>query len=159
VTQMPFAEYDHMIKAIASDRADQSFWRGSFRGPAAEPRGVVEACRDVPETSSARRWKASAMLAQNRLRPDNRHCIENRRNEPVQPYTDGAIKRAEGGAPASGPTQHVQLLTKDDYLRLDGNSGAEQVEEHPLDQIEELEHSIFIVRFFQKGKPNVSSAS
>src|SRR3954454_17345659 len=96
--------------------------------------------------------KASAMPAQNRLRPNNRHCIENGRHEPVQPYKDEAIKHAEGRALGCAPTQHIQPLAKDDDLRLEGSSRPERVEQHPLDQIQELEHSIIIVDSHRRPK-------
>jgi hypothetical protein len=91
------------------------------------------------------------MPTDNRLWPNNSHCIENGR-QPVQPYEDETIAPCEGRALGCAPTQHVQLLAKDDYLRLEGNSRPEQVEEHPLDQVEELKHTVFIVRFGPSGQ-------
>src|SRR3954453_16272283 len=67
----------------------------------------TETCPRLPAPEGA---KASAMPAQNRLRPNNRHCIENGRHQPVQPYKDEAIKPAQGRALGCAPTQNDQLL-------------------------------------------------
>jgi hypothetical protein len=92
--------------------------------------------------------KASAMPAHNRLRPNDRHRIEHTRYEPVEPYEDKAVEPAEGRALMATPTQqYIQLMTKRYHLCLKRLSRPEEVDDHPLEQIQELEHPEFMARF------------
>src|SRR5438045_8543442 len=88
------------------------------------------------------------MPAHNRLRPNDRHRIEHTRYEPVEPYEDKAVEPAEGRALMATPTQqYIQLLTKRYHLCLKRLSRPEEVDDHPLEQIQELEHPEFMARF------------
>ena len=88
------------------------------------------------------------MPAHNRLRPNDRHRIEHTRYEPVEPYEDKAVEPAEGRALMATPTQqYIQLMTKRYHLCLKRLSRPEEVDDHPLEQIQELEHPEFMARF------------
>src|SRR3954470_11733013 len=88
------------------------------------------------------------MPAHNRLRPNDRHRIEHTRYEPVEPYEDKAVEPAEGRALMATPTQqYIQLMTKRYHLCLKRLSRPEEVDDHPLEQMQELEHPEFMARF------------
>ena len=88
------------------------------------------------------------MPAHNRLRPNDRHRIEHTRYEPVEPYEAKAVEPAEGRALMATPTQqYIQLMTKRYHLCLKRLSRPEEVDDHPLEQIQELEHPEFMARF------------
>src|SRR3954453_5674340 len=81
------------------------------------------------------------MPAHNRLRPNDRHRIEHTRYEAVEPYEDKAVEPTEGRALMATPTQqYIQLMTKRYHLCLKRLSRPEEVDHHPLEQIQELEH-------------------
>ena len=93
------------------------------------------------------------MPAHNRLRPNDRHRIEHTRYEPVEPYEAKAVEPAEGRALMATPTQqYIQLMTKRYHLCLKRGSRPEDVEEHPLEKIQELPHPAFIARFGPSGQ-------
>src|SRR3954464_6748589 len=88
------------------------------------------------------------MPAHNRLRPNGRPRIEHTRDEPVEPCEDKAVEPAEGRALMATPTQqYIQLMTKRYHLCLTRLSRTEEVDDHPLEQIQELEHPEFMARF------------
>src|SRR3954451_11222519 len=96
--------------------------------------------------------KAGAMPADNRLGAHNGNRLENARGKSVKQYEDEAIEPAKGRALGCVPAQYVQLLTKRNDLCLKRPPGPEEVEEHPLEQIQELEHPTFIARFGPSGQ-------
>src|SRR3954453_3864092 len=80
--------------------------------------------------------KAGGMPADNRLGAHNGNRLENARGKSVKQYEDEAIEPAEGRALGCAPTEYIQLLANRDSLGLKRPSRPEEVEEHPLEQIQ-----------------------
>src|SRR5204863_4090707 len=86
------------------------------------------------------RAEARSMPADNGLRLDDRDGIQDAWCDPIQADEDQTIEIAEDRTFARASTQHIQLMTQSQILRLNRGSRPKQPEEHPPDQLEQVPH-------------------
>ena len=92
------------------------------------------------------------MPAEDSFGLNDRECIENAWCDPIEQHEDQPIAYVERSPFRCASTQHIELLAQGQHLRLERGSRPQEIEEHPLDQLEELEHASFIGRFGPPGQ-------